>query len=74
MGLACGATNAGGSPVSVAMVRLWPDGSLTVFAGSTEMSQGVRTVLSQIVADELSLPLGRSAKDTAARIWSDTRK
>ena len=57
MGLACGATNAGATPISVAMVRLQPDGSLAAFAGSTEMGQGVRTVLSQIIADELSLPL-----------------
>jgi CO/xanthine dehydrogenase Mo-binding subunit len=57
MGLACGATNAGATPISVAMVRLQPDGSLAVFAGSTEMGQGVRTVLSQIIAEELSLPL-----------------
>ncbi|HEY2988058.1 MAG TPA: xanthine dehydrogenase family protein molybdopterin-binding subunit [Candidatus Binatia bacterium] len=57
MGLACGATNAGATPVSVAMVRLQPDGSLAAFAGSTEMGQGVRTVLSQIIAEELSLPV-----------------
>jgi CO/xanthine dehydrogenase Mo-binding subunit len=57
MGLGCGATNAGATPISVAMVRLQPDGSLVAFAGSTEMGQGVRTVLSQIIADELSLPL-----------------
>ncbi len=57
IGLACGATNAGATPISVAMVRLQPDGSLSVFAGSTEMGQGVRTVLSQIIADELGLPL-----------------
>ncbi len=57
IGLACGATNAGATPISVAMVRLQPDGSLGVYAGSTEMGQGVRTVLSQIVADELDLPL-----------------
>jgi CO/xanthine dehydrogenase Mo-binding subunit len=57
MGLACGATNAGATPISVAMVRLQPDGSVAAFAGSTEMGQGVRTVLSQIIAEELSLPL-----------------
>jgi CO/xanthine dehydrogenase Mo-binding subunit len=57
MGLACGATNAGATPISVAMVRLQPDGSLLAFAGSTEMGQGVRTVLSQIIAEELNLPL-----------------
>jgi CO/xanthine dehydrogenase Mo-binding subunit len=57
IGLACGATNAGATPISVAMVRLQPDGSLLAFAGSTEMGQGVRTVLSQIIAEELDLPL-----------------
>ncbi|HWP56281.1 MAG TPA: xanthine dehydrogenase family protein molybdopterin-binding subunit [Candidatus Acidoferrales bacterium] len=57
VGLACGATNAGANPISVAMVRLQPDGSVAVFAGSTEMGQGVRTVLSQIVAEELRLPV-----------------
>jgi CO/xanthine dehydrogenase Mo-binding subunit len=57
MGLACGATNAGATPISVAMVRLQADGSLAAFAGSTEMGQGVRTVLSQIIAEELSLPI-----------------
>ena len=57
VGLAIGATNAGGMPISVAMVRLLADGCVTVLAGSTEMGQGVRTVLSQIVAEELSLSL-----------------
>ncbi len=57
VGLAIGATNAGGIPISVAMVRLLADGYVTVLAGSTEMGQGVRTVLSQIVAEELSLSI-----------------
>ncbi len=57
VGLAIGATNAGATPISVAMVRLQADGSVNILAGSTEMGQGVRTVLSQIVAEELSLSL-----------------
>jgi CO/xanthine dehydrogenase Mo-binding subunit len=57
VGLALGATNAGGVPISVAMARLQPDGTVNVLAGSTEMGQGVRTVLSQIVGEELDLPL-----------------
>ena len=56
-GLACGITNAGGQPVSVALLRLRADGSVTIMAGSTEMGQGARTVLAQIVAEELSQPL-----------------
>jgi CO/xanthine dehydrogenase Mo-binding subunit len=55
--LACGASNAGGVPISVAMIKLLADGSASVLAGSTEMGQGVRTVLSQIAAEELTLPI-----------------
>jgi CO/xanthine dehydrogenase Mo-binding subunit len=57
MGLALGATNAGATPISVAMIRLQSDGTVDVLAGSTEMGQGVRTVLSQIIGEELGLPL-----------------
>ena len=60
LGMACGSTNAGGVlPVSVALVRLGPDGYVSVMAGSTEMGQGVRTTFTQIVAEELALPLDR---------------
>ena len=68
VGLACGMTNAGGQPITVAMVRLQADGAATIMAGSTEMGQGVRTVLSQFVGEELQLPLERirmSGADTA---------
>ncbi|MGE5306557.1 MAG: xanthine dehydrogenase family protein molybdopterin-binding subunit [Alphaproteobacteria bacterium] len=57
VGLACAVTNAGATPVSVAMARLQNDGVVNIFAGSTEMGQGVRTVLSQIAGEELKLPL-----------------
>jgi len=57
VGLACAVTNAGATPVSVAMARLQSDGIVNIFAGSTEMGQGVRTVLSQIAGEELALPL-----------------
>ena len=52
--LACGVTNAGGQPISISLIRLQADGSITILAGSTEMGQGVRTVLSQIAAEELT--------------------
>ena len=57
VGLACAVTNAGATPVSVAMARLQSDGVVNIFAGSTEMGQGVRTVLSQIAGEELTVPL-----------------
>jgi CO/xanthine dehydrogenase Mo-binding subunit len=57
VGLACAVTNAGATPVSVAMARLQSDGIVNILAGSTEMGQGVRTVLSQIAGEELTVPL-----------------
>ncbi|MGH7825877.1 MAG: xanthine dehydrogenase family protein molybdopterin-binding subunit [Candidatus Binatia bacterium] len=57
IGLACAVTNAGATPVSVALARMQSDGLVTILAGSTEMGQGVRTVLSQIAGEELALPL-----------------
>ena len=57
VGLACAVTNAGATPVSVAMVRMQSDGVVNILAGSTEMGQGVRTVLAQIAGEELGVPL-----------------
>ncbi len=39
------------------MVRLLVDGSVVVFAGTSDMGQGARTVFAQIVAEELGVPL-----------------
>ncbi|HWP34254.1 MAG TPA: xanthine dehydrogenase family protein molybdopterin-binding subunit, partial [Thermodesulfobacteriota bacterium] len=69
LGLALGIMNAGAFPVSTALVRLHADGSASVLAGTTEIGQGARTVLAQIAAEELALPLARVAvesPDTAA--------
>ena len=57
VGLACAVTNAGATPVSIAMARLQSDGVVNILAGSTEMGQGVRTVLAQIAGEELTVPL-----------------
>lgn len=55
-GVAMGIADPGASPVSSAVVRLNADGSLTVSVGSTEIGQGVRTVVSQIAAQTLGVP------------------
>lgn len=57
MGIAVGVSDSEAMPVSTALVRLLVDGSVVVLAGSTEVGQGARTVLSQIAAEELALPL-----------------
>ena len=57
VGMACAVTNAGATPVSVALIRMQADGIANIAAGSTEMGQGVRTTLTQIAAEELTLPM-----------------
>jgi CO/xanthine dehydrogenase Mo-binding subunit len=42
---------------SYSIVRLHSDGSATVLAGTSDMGQGARTVLAQIAAHELGIPL-----------------
>ncbi|HEX9787014.1 MAG TPA: xanthine dehydrogenase family protein molybdopterin-binding subunit, partial [Candidatus Binatia bacterium] len=59
VGMGCAITNAGATPVSVAMIRMQSDGIADIVAGSTEMGQGVRTTLTQIAAEELTLPMER---------------
>ncbi len=58
-GLAVGITDSEANPVSTAIVRLLSDGNAVVMAGSTEVGQGARTVLSQIAAEELCVPFER---------------
>ena len=57
IGMGCAITNAGATPVSVAMIRIQADGIANIAAGSTEMGQGVRTTLTQLAAEELTLPM-----------------
>ena len=61
VGFGVSASDAGAYPTSTAAVRIHADDSATLFTGSTELGQGSRTVLSQIAAEELGLPLSRVA-------------
>jgi CO/xanthine dehydrogenase Mo-binding subunit len=56
-GLACVIKAPLAPSISSALVRMHADGSVTLLAGTVEIGQGARTVLSQIVAEELALPL-----------------
>jgi CO/xanthine dehydrogenase Mo-binding subunit len=61
--------------VSEAVVRLNADGSATVLASTVEMGQGARTVLAQIAAESLGLPLERvsvALPDTAVTPYDQT--
>jgi len=61
--------------VSEAIVRLHTDGSVTVLASAVEMGQGTRTVLAQIAAEVLSVPMARVIvvqPDTAVTPYDQT--
>jgi CO/xanthine dehydrogenase Mo-binding subunit len=53
----CSCSDAGAHPVTLAMVHVYGDGSVSVMSGSTEMGQGSHTVLAQIAAEEMGVPL-----------------
>jgi CO/xanthine dehydrogenase Mo-binding subunit len=54
-GVAVGVSDSEAMPVSLALVRLLADGSVILSAGTTEVGQGARTILAQIVAQELMI-------------------
>jgi len=56
-GLAMGLKSSATVSVSNAIVRLHHDGSVSVLVGTSDMGQGSRTVLSQVAADELGIPV-----------------
>lgn len=51
------ASDAGSEPVTTAILRVHADGSATLMCGTTEIGQGSSTVLVQIAAGELGLPM-----------------
>jgi CO/xanthine dehydrogenase Mo-binding subunit/aerobic-type carbon monoxide dehydrogenase small subunit (CoxS/CutS family) len=65
--IAISASDAGSEPVTTAVIRVHADGSVTVLCGSTEIGQGSSTVLAQIAAGEMGVPL-----DQVHLVQSDT--
>ncbi|WP_158734710.1 xanthine dehydrogenase family protein molybdopterin-binding subunit [Alteribacillus sp. YIM 98480] len=58
-GIAIGIKNPIPASVSKSIVRLHADGSVTVSSGTSEMGQGAKTVMGQIAAEELGVPMNR---------------
>ncbi len=56
-GIAVGIKSGPTTGLSHSTVRLLADGSVVVFAGTSDMGQGARTVFAQIAAQELGAPL-----------------
>lgn len=59
-GLSCCLKDGGGTyKIAAAAVKMNSDGSVVLLTGTVEIGQGARTALSQVVAEELGLPLER---------------
>ena len=58
--------------MTLAMVQVYADGSVSVLSGSTEIGQGSHTVLAQIAAEEMGVPLEKVrlvGSDTAITLF-----
>jgi CO/xanthine dehydrogenase Mo-binding subunit len=56
-GIAVGLKSGPTTGLSYSSVRLLADGSVVVYAGTSDMGQGARTILAQIAAQELGAPI-----------------
>jgi CO/xanthine dehydrogenase Mo-binding subunit len=53
----CGVGGSGGNDPSMAEVEMYPDGTVKVKAGAVDLGGGQKTILSQMAAEELGVPL-----------------
>lgn len=56
-GVAAGMWGYGGGPPATVVVKLFADGSVNVNTGAADIGTGTKTVMSQVVAEELGVPL-----------------
>src|SRR5580704_10274557 len=57
--VACFIEGGGAGPKETARLDLETDGTVSVYVGSTAVGQGLETVMAQIAADTLGIPLGQ---------------
>ena len=56
-GVASGLWGYGGGPPATVIVKLFADGSVNLNTGAADIGTGTKTVMSQVVAEELGVPL-----------------
>jgi len=59
LGVGCFIEGGGGGPGEYARISLAPDGTISVFVGSSNVGQGVKTFCTQIAADALACDVDR---------------
>jgi carbon-monoxide dehydrogenase large subunit len=59
LGIACFIEGGASGPRESARITVEPDGKLSVYVGSSAVGQGIETIMAQIAADALELPIER---------------
>ena len=59
LGLACFIEGGASGPSESARMEVEPDGTVSVYVGSSSIGQGLETIMTQIAADALELPMDR---------------
>ncbi len=67
VGVASGMWGSPGRPPSTAIVRYYLDGSVNLNMGAADLGTGTKTVMAQVVSEELGVPLERIGIE-----WADT--
>ena len=67
LGIACFIEGGGSGPRENARIAVERDGAVAVYVGSSAVGQGIETIMAQIAADALELPLDRVTDLCTAR-------
>ena len=62
LGIACFIEGGGSGPRENARIEVEPDGSLAVYVGSSAIGQGIETIMAQIAADALEVPMAQDQR------------
>ncbi|MGE5234927.1 MAG: xanthine dehydrogenase family protein molybdopterin-binding subunit [Acidobacteriota bacterium] len=65
VGIAAGMWGYPGEPNATAIVKLFADGSANLNTGAADLGTGTKTVMAQVVAEELTVPLARIEVENA---------
>jgi len=65
VGVAAGMWGSPGRPPSTAVLKLHPDGSANLLMGAADLGTGTKTVMAQVVSEELGIPLAKIRVENA---------
>ncbi|MBI3913792.1 MAG: xanthine dehydrogenase family protein molybdopterin-binding subunit, partial [Chloroflexi bacterium] len=69
IGMASQIWGGAGGPPTYAQVKIFPDASVTIITGTQDIGTGTKTILAQIVAEELSMPLSKIRVEIGDTQW-----